>query len=78
MFISQSMTPKVITIDENADIAEAQDKMARHHIRQLPVVAEDNLLIGIVTDRDIRSALPSSHLIDAASAEQGNAWRKSR
>jgi acetoin utilization protein AcuB len=70
MFISQSMTPKVITIDENADIAEAQDKMARHHIRHLPVVAEDNLLIGIVTDRDIRSALPSSHLTDAASAEQ--------
>ncbi len=64
------MTHKVITVDENADIAEAQEKMTRHQIRHLPVVGEDNLLLGIVTDRDIRSALPSSRLTAADSEEQ--------
>lgn len=62
MFISKSMTKAVVTIDEHADIAQAQALMDKHHIRHLPVVEEDNLLIGIVTDRDIRSALPSPHL----------------
>ncbi len=59
MFVSQSMTREVVTIDKDADIYEAKDKMAKHRIRHLPVVGKDNLLVGIVTDRDIRSALPS-------------------
>ncbi|MDP3286119.1 MAG: CBS domain-containing protein, partial [Desulfobacterales bacterium] len=33
-------------------------------IRHLPVVEEDNRLIGIITDRDIRSALPSTVILD--------------
>lgn len=59
MFVSRSMTRKVITIDKDADILEAKDQMAHHGIRHLPIVENDDLLIGIVTDRDIRSALPS-------------------
>jgi acetoin utilization protein AcuB len=59
MFISKVMTRNVVTIDKNADISTAQEKMSNHRIRHLPVVEENNLLIGIVTDRDIRSALPS-------------------
>lgn len=58
MFITRSMTRKVITIGPEADIFEAQDLMRRNRIRHLPVVGDDNKLIGIVTDRDIRSALP--------------------
>ena len=64
MFVSRSMTRKVITIDENADILKAKEKMAKHRIRHLPVVTKDNRLCGIVTDRDIRSAMPSSVLDD--------------
>jgi acetoin utilization protein AcuB len=60
MFVSRSMTKKVITIGPDADIFEAQEKMAKNKIRHLPVVAKDNKLVGIVTDRDIRSAMPSS------------------
>ncbi|MBW2409406.1 MAG: CBS domain-containing protein [Deltaproteobacteria bacterium] len=60
MFVSKSMTRKVITINKAAGIFEAQEKMADNRIRHLPVVDEDNHLIGIVTDRDIRSALPYS------------------
>ncbi len=64
MFVSRSMTRKVITIDENTDILDAKKKMAEHRIRHLPVVTKDHRLCGIVTDRDIRSAMPSSVLDD--------------
>jgi len=64
MFVSRSMTRKVITIDENTNILDAKKKMAEHRIRHLPVVKKDNRLCGIVTDRDIRSAMPSSVLDD--------------
>ena len=60
MFVSQSMTRKVITIDKDASIFDAQEKFVEHRIRHLPVVDTDNRLIGIVTDRDIRSAMPYS------------------
>ena len=58
MFVSKSMTRKVITIDPEAGILEAQDLMTRHRIRHLPVIDADSKVIGIITDRDIRSAAP--------------------
>lgn len=58
MFVSQSMTRSVITVEKEAGIFEAQEKLIEHRIRHLPVVDTDNRVIGIVTDRDIRSALP--------------------
>ncbi len=61
MFVSRSMTRGVITVDPEASIFEAQDIMAKNNIRHLPVVEGDQRLIGIVTDRDIRSALPYSY-----------------
>ena len=67
MFVSKSMTRKVITIDKEDSIFEAQEKMVQHRIRHLPVVDKENQLIGIVTDRDIRSALPFSLFKDPAS-----------
>ena len=60
MFVSRSMTRKVITVDQEANIFEAQELMTGNNIRHLPVVDKANRLIGIVTDRDIRSALPYS------------------
>jgi acetoin utilization protein AcuB len=58
MFVSRSMVSQVITIDKEASIFDAQEKMAANGIRHLPVVDADNRLVGIVTDRDIRSAMP--------------------
>ena len=58
MFVSRSMTKGVITVDQEASIFEAQELMAQNDIRHLPVVDREQRLIGIVTDRDIRSALP--------------------
>jgi len=64
MFIDKSMTREVITIQPEASIIEAYEIMEKHRVHQLPVVDHENTLVGIVTDRDIRSALPSDFLYD--------------
>jgi len=58
MFVSRSMTIKVVTVQPDATVLEAQKLMATHKIRHLPVIDGDDRLIGVVTDRDIRSVLP--------------------
>jgi len=62
MFIDKSMTRNVITIDSNAGIFDAANIFDKYHFHSLPVVGKDNTLIGIVTDRDVRSASPSGLL----------------
>ncbi len=59
MFIDKSMTRRVITIGPEAGVLEARRKMEDNGVRHLPVVDEHNKVIGIISDRDIRSALPS-------------------
>ncbi len=61
MFVSRSMTRQVIMVDPDARIFDAQELMQANDIRHLPVVDKDEKLVGIVTDRDIRSALPYSY-----------------
>jgi len=70
MFVSRSMTRRVITVDQAISIFEAQELMAKNDIRHLPVVDKNQRLIGIVTDRDIRSALPYSFYKDSSSTEE--------
>ena len=54
MFVSRSMVSQVITIDKDASVFEAQDKMAANGIRHLPIVDADNRLIGI-NNRNLRT-----------------------
>jgi len=72
MFVSKSMATKVITVNPEETIFAAGEKMKDHQIRHLPVVDEQNRLVGIVTDRDIRSAMPSILLQDYDSREERN------
>jgi acetoin utilization protein AcuB len=58
------MTQKVITVDQEATIFDAQELLAKNKIRHLPIVDQDRRLIGIITDRDIRSALPYKFLME--------------
>jgi acetoin utilization protein AcuB len=53
------MTKRVITIKPDDSLKKARELLAKKKIRQLPVVLQGRL-IGIVTDRDIRHAYPSS------------------
>ena len=74
MFISRFMTKDVVTLGRESDLAEAKQLMDRYRIRHLPVTRADNTLIGIVSDRDIRSAMPSKlfhdHGIEAMETER--------
>lgn len=70
MFIDKSMTKNVVAVGPEMSIVAARGIMAKHGIRHLPVVVEDDKLVGIVTDRDIRTAMPSAVLFDAEHAAQ--------
>jgi acetoin utilization protein AcuB len=58
------MTRKVITIDQEATIFDARELLAGNKIRHLPIIDKERRLIGIITDRDIRSVLPYNSLIE--------------
>ncbi len=60
MFIHYHMTSPPITVTPDQTVAEAIDILQHHSIRHLPVVDEQGVLKGILTDRDLRSARPSS------------------
>jgi len=70
MFVSRSMTREVITVDQEATIFDAQELLAKNKIRHLPIIDKDRRLIGIITDRDIRSALPYNSLMEPCSEEE--------
>jgi CBS domain-containing protein len=57
MSVKQLMSSNVVTIDEQTSCREAVARMCRYKIRHLPVVRQERLLCGIVTDRDLRHYL---------------------
>ncbi|MFA7382470.1 MAG: CBS domain-containing protein [Desulfurivibrionaceae bacterium] len=66
MFITQHMTRNPVTVSPETTLPAVQEILQKGKFRHLPVVDERKRLLGMVTDRDLRSASPSSVL----SAEQ--------
>ena len=62
MFVSETMITDLISITPDIKLSEARKLMKDNNFRHLPVVDEAGKLIGIVTDRDMRDASPSSLL----------------
>jgi len=60
MFIRYHMTPSPITVKPETTVAEAMDIAQQKNIRHLLVADEQGELQGILSDRDLRSARPSS------------------
>jgi len=58
MLVKEYMTPDPMTVNEDSSILEAAELMKQHKVRRFPVLRGGEL-IGIVTDRDLRSAAPS-------------------
>jgi CBS domain-containing protein len=54
--ISELMTEPVITVQQDADIQTAIDRMGEYEIKRL-VVEDDTEIVGIVSTTDIRQAL---------------------
>lgn len=51
----QLMTEPPVTVHADNSIVEAARTMAQHHVERLPVLDEENRLVGIVTRRDLLS-----------------------
>ncbi len=58
MLVREYMTPNPMSVSEDQSILETAELMKKHKVRRFPVL-RGNQLIGIVTDRDLRSAAPS-------------------
>lgn len=55
MLVRDRMTRKVVSVKPESALTEARRMLNRHRVRQLPVLVKGRL-VGIVTDRDLRSA----------------------
>lgn len=62
MYISRHMTADPITVSSTMLLPEARALLNDYQFRHLPVVDENGFLVGMLTDRDLRSAYPSSVL----------------
>ncbi len=58
MHVGEYMTRDPITVSEETSMKEAMLLLRTHHIRHLPV-ANGKVLVGLISDRDIRKASPS-------------------
>jgi acetoin utilization protein AcuB len=59
MLVQDRMRPRPITVTPDDTLADALRLTREHRIRHLPVVLPTGALTGIVSDRDIRLAMPS-------------------
>jgi acetoin utilization protein AcuB len=59
MRVRDVMTPNPITVGSHESLRMAQERMVTHRCRRLPVLNEQDVLVGILTDRDVRLAVNS-------------------
>lgn len=59
MKVGRRMTSEVVSIERETSLRRARRIMENRQIRHLPVLEKDRL-VGLITDRDIRAAAPSS------------------
>lgn len=65
MFVTETMKTDLIAVRPETKLVDAIKLMEKGNFRHLPVVDKDSKLVGIITDRDMRSARPSSLLDEA-------------
>jgi CBS domain-containing protein len=51
--VREAMTPSPCTVTRSTPVVEAARRMSSEDVGSLPVVEGDDILVGIVTDRDI-------------------------
>ena len=69
MKVVDVMTKHPLVMTPSETIGEADQVMTENRIRQLPVV-EGSALLGIITDRDIRSFFADSPVLDSGRREK--------
>ena len=51
--VSEMMTKKVITVNEDSSLMECVDHMIKNNVKRLPVMGKDGKVTGILYERDI-------------------------
>jgi acetoin utilization protein AcuB len=65
MFVIRHMSAPPVTMEPDRPVSAVYELLQAHQFRHVPIVDDEGRLVGIVTDRDLRSAHPSSVLGDA-------------
>ena len=66
MFVKNMMRSPVITISPDETVHRAMFLMQKNRIRHLPVVDADDRVVGIVSSRDVRSAIDTINDIEVS------------
>ncbi|SFM09015.1 acetoin utilization protein AcuB [Gracilibacillus orientalis] len=59
MLVKDIMKTDVVTITPDTSVSDTLQLLQKHSIRHIPVINQDQHVIGIVSDRDVRDASPS-------------------
>lgn len=59
MYVKDRMTPNPYTIAPEASITEVVELMRQRNLKRIPVVNDDNVPVGIITDSDLQKVSPT-------------------
>ncbi len=71
MLVRDWMTVNVLSLGVNSSVMDAAEILHEKNIRQFPVLDRKGKLVGIVSDRDIRDAMPSKFIPSDNISEKG-------
>lgn len=60
--VKEIMTKDVITVPEDAPLMECIDRMLKHNIKRLPVITNNDKLVGMIYERDVFFAITQAML----------------
>ena len=61
MKAEEVMTRKVVTCRAEDDLQKALDAMSEHKLRRIPVVDNNNGIVGIIAQADVATRMGSAH-----------------
>lgn len=63
MYVSDVMTQKPVTVNRDQNLRHVLEIMERVGCHHLPVLGQDGHLVGVISDRDCRTALNSPYIM---------------
>ena len=67
--VAEIMTREPYTLTAEHTLLDARNMMAEHHIRHIPIVSSEHVLIGIVSQRDVLATAHSNVFRKQSAAE---------
>ncbi|MBT9536876.1 MAG: CBS domain-containing protein [Nitrospirae bacterium] len=64
--VSEMMTKKVITVNEDSSLMECVDHMIKNNVKRLPVISKDGKVSGILYEREVFFAITKAMLNESS------------